>query len=181
MRRFFVHHQQKAPHLFVPYAETTGLFLDDYYKATENINAFNPTRADANAIADALEEYVEVMDKDVYRGYLDRIRSYAESGGAKYSLSYTTDKLRNRNQQLYEDKLNIAQNTDDVVYASTNYINEDLNHPRRDNIAQFARENVLLEIGGNKYQADVVGYTSMNEMVLYDVQNLTSTNFDIKK
>lgn len=66
-------------------AKATGLSLDDYYKATENINAFNPTRADANAIADALAEYVEVMDNDVYRGYLDKIREFG--GGGKYSLS----------------------------------------------------------------------------------------------
>lgn len=66
-------------------AKTTGLFLDDYYKATENINAFNPTRADANALADALAEYVEVMDKDIYRGYLEKIREFG--GGVKYSLS----------------------------------------------------------------------------------------------
>ena len=46
-----MHHQQKVPLIFVAYAETTGLFLDDYYKATENINAFDPTRADANTIA----------------------------------------------------------------------------------------------------------------------------------
>ena len=84
MRRFFVHHHQKAPHLFVPYAETTGLFLNDYYKATENINAFNPTRADANTIADALAEYVEVMDKDIYREYLEKRREFG--GGVKYSL-----------------------------------------------------------------------------------------------
>ncbi len=91
MRRFFVHHQQKVPHLFVPYAETTGLSLDDYYKATENINAFNPTRADANAIADALEEYVEVMDKDVYRGYLEKIREFGGGNEIKYSLAETVD------------------------------------------------------------------------------------------
>ena len=81
-----MHHQQKVPLIFVAYAETTGLFLDDYYKATENINAFNPTRADANALADALAEYVEVMDNDVYRGYLEKIREFG--GGGKYSLSF---------------------------------------------------------------------------------------------
>ena len=66
-------------------AKATGLSLDDYYKATENINAFNPTRADANALADALAEYVEVMDNDVMRGYLEKIREFG--GGGKYSLS----------------------------------------------------------------------------------------------
>lgn len=99
-----------------------------------------------------------------------------------FANSDYTDKLRNHEQKLYEDKLNIAQNIDDVVYASTDYINEALKHPRNDSFVQFARGTVLLDIGGRKYAASViVGYTSMNEMVLYDIQDLESTEFSIKE
>ncbi len=39
-----------------------------------------------------------------------------------------------------------------------------------------------MEIGGNKYEASVlVGYTSMNETLLYDVQDLKPTNYEIKE
>ena len=98
-----------------------------------------------------------------------------------FANSDYTDQLRNHDPKLYEDKLNLAQNIDDVIYASTDYINEDLKHPRRDNIIQFARGKVLLDIAGNQYEADVlVGYTSMKETVLYDVQDLKPTSFNIK-
>ncbi len=93
-----------------------------------------------------------------------------------------TDSLRNKNLQLYKDKLNISQNIDDVVYAATDYINEGLKHSRKDNITDFARGKVLLDIGGSQYQADViVGSTAESELLLYDIDNLSSTNFDYKK
>ena len=111
-----------------------------------------------------------------------RLIGITRKSAEHFTNSDYTDKLRNNDRQLYEDKLNIAQNIDDVVYASTDYINEELKHPRKDNIEQFARGTVLLDIGGNKYEASVVvGYTSMHQMVLYDVQDLTPTNFETKK
>lgn len=49
-------------------------------------------------------------------------------------------------------------------------------------IVEFARGNVLLDIGGHKYEAVVlVGYTTMQEMVLYDVQDFTSSDFTVKE
>ena len=111
-----------------------------------------------------------------------RLIGITRKSAEHFTNSDYTDKIRNHDPQLYEDKLNIAQNIDDVIYASTDYINEDLKHPRKDNITEFARGTVLLDIGGNKYEANVlVGYTTMREMVLYDVQDLTPTTFDIKK
>lgn len=93
-----------------------------------------------------------------------------------------TDMVRNNDPEVYADKLNISQNIDDVIYASTDYVNEGLKHERWDNIEQFARGSVLLDIGGKKYEASViVGYTTFNEMLLYDVQDLTPTTFEIKE
>ena len=111
-----------------------------------------------------------------------RLIGITRKSAEHFANSDYTDKLRNHNQKVYEDKLNIAQNLDDVVYASTDYINEELKHPRDDNIVQFARGTVLLDIGGNKYEASViVGYTTMKEMILYDVKDLVPTNFTIKE
>lgn len=68
------------------------------------------------------------------------------------------------------------------MLASTNYINEDLNHKRKDNFVQFARGEVLLRIGDNDYSAKViVGYTSGNQMVLYDVVDFVKTSINVKK
>lgn len=111
-----------------------------------------------------------------------RMINISRKSAEHFTNSDYTDKIRNNDPELYEDKLNIAQNMDDVVYASTDYINEDLKHPRKDNITQFARGTVLLDVGGSQYKASVlVGYTSMQEMVLYDVQDLTATTFETKK
>ena len=111
-----------------------------------------------------------------------RLIGVSRKSAEHFTNSDYTDKLRNNDQQLYEDKLNIAQNIDDVIYASTDYINEGLKHPRKDNITQFARGKVLLDIGGSKYEASVlVGYTAMHDMVLYDVQDLKPTDFSVKE
>jgi len=111
-----------------------------------------------------------------------RLIGITRKSAEHFTNSDYTDKLRNHDQQVYEDKLNIAQNIDDVIYASADYINEGLKHPRNDNIVEFARGSVLLDVGGKKYEASVlVGYTTMKEMVLYDVQDLSPATFEIKE
>lgn len=83
---------------------------------------------------------------------------------------------------MYTNKLKAANNLDEIIISSTNYINEALNHPRKDNIKQFARGNVLMQIGNNQYSAEVIiGFTGGNNMLLYDLINLKSTSFTIKK
>ena len=93
-----------------------------------------------------------------------------------------TDMVRNKAHDLYEDKFRTAPNLDEVVYASTDYINEDLKHGRWDNIEQFARGKVLLRIGEKNYEASIiVGYTNLKEMLLYDIQDLVPTKFELKE
>lgn len=67
------------------------------------------------------------------------------------------------------------------MLASTNYVNEELNHARKDSFKEFARGDVYLKIGGNSYSAKViVGFTG-NDMVLYDVVDIQPAHFDTKK
>ena len=83
---------------------------------------------------------------------------------------------------MYQDKLKSANNLDDIILASTNYINEDLKHTRKDSFREFARGDVLIRVGGNDYSAKViVGFTSGNQMVLYDVIDFDKTSFAIKE
>lgn len=99
-----------------------------------------------------------------------------EFTNSRYS-NYLRDNLNN----VYVDKLNSAGNLDEIVLASTNYVNEDLNHKRKDNIKQFARGDVLLKVGENQYKANViVGFTNNNELLLYDVVNISNEDFEIK-
>lgn len=82
---------------------------------------------------------------------------------------------------IFKDKLKIAGSVDEIIWASTDYVNEDPKHERKDSISDFARGKVNLRIGENDYTADVViGNTEDNRLVLYDVVSLTETEFAIK-
>ena len=69
-----------------------------------------------------------------------------------------------------------------MVTASTNFINEEGNHERKDDIKEFARGKVLLSVLGRNYSAEViVGIKDNNSMVLHDVYKLKPENFKIRK
>ncbi len=90
--------------------------------------------------------------------------------------------LYNNDPQLHADKLRATDNADEILRATTDWVNEGLNHPRKDRITDFARGNVLLRVGGNDYTADVVVGTKKNgSMALYDVLNLQPTSFTEKE
>ncbi len=101
-------------------------------------------------------------------------------------MEYTNSKyskyLRDNKGNIYEDKFRSANHIDDIVLASTNYINEDLKHKRKDNFKEFARGDVLIRVGKNDYSAKVIiGFTSSNQMVLYDIVDFMPANLIIKK
>lgn len=90
--------------------------------------------------------------------------------------------LYNNDPQLHADKLRATDNADEILRATTDWVNEGLNHQRKDRITDFARGNVLLRVGGNDYTADVVVGTKKNgSMALYDVLNLQPTSFTEKE
>lgn len=90
--------------------------------------------------------------------------------------------LYNNDPKLREDKLRATNNADEILLATTDWVNEGLNHPRKDKIADFARGNVLLRVGGNDYTAEVVvGTRESGSMLLYDILNLQPTSFVEKK
>lgn len=77
----------------------------------------------------------------------------------------------------YSDKLRATDNADEIIRAAQNFVSEALLHPRKDEIRQFARGNVLLHVGENDYTANVIVGTNKNgKMLLYDVINLTPTS-----
>ena len=90
--------------------------------------------------------------------------------------------LRKNVPDVYKDKMRLFGHPSEIILATTNYINEAPKHPRNDNIIDFARGEVLVDILGKKYKADVViGFTSQGECELHDVENLTPTTFAYKK
>lgn len=99
----------------------------------------------------------------------------------EYTNSKYTQKQRLRDQIIYQDKLKSANNLDEIILASTNYINEDLKHVRKDNFKEFARGDILLRVGNHDYSAKVIiGITPKNNMVLYDIINFTQTSISLK-
>ena len=100
----------------------------------------------------------------------------------EFTMSKNTRHYRNADKTVYTDKFKSAGGLDDIILASTNYINEAMNHTRNDNFKEFARGDVLLRIGKNDYSANVIiGFTSGNQMVLYDVIGFKPANFALKK
>lgn len=100
----------------------------------------------------------------------------------EYTNSKNTKYLRDTKGNIYVDKLKTANNLDEIILASTNYINEDLKHKRKDGFKEFARGEVLLQIGENEYKSNVIiGYHSANEMVLYDIIDFIPAKFALKK
>ena len=100
----------------------------------------------------------------------------------EYTNSKNTKYLRDTKGNIYVDKLKTANNLDEIILASTNYINEDLKHKRKDGFKEFARGEVLLKIGENEYKSNVIiGYNSANEMVLYDIIDFIPAKFALKK
>ena len=90
--------------------------------------------------------------------------------------------LRTNNPQAFSDKLRATNNADEILVATQGWVSEGLDHPRKDNITDFARGTVLLSIGGNDYSASVVVGTHKNgKMMLYDIIDLAPTKITKKE
>lgn len=102
--------------------------------------------------------------------------------GKEYTRSGYSQYIERNDGQVYDDKLRAAGNLHEAVRASTDYVNEEIKHPRKDNIKEFARGRVLMRIGQNDYNAEVVvGYTKNEEMLLYDIVNFKPDTFSVKE
>lgn len=89
--------------------------------------------------------------------------------------------LRNAQPEVYADKLRATDNADEILLASRDYINEGKNHPRKDDIKDFARGTVQLRVGNHDYSADViVAMREKGDMVLYDLINLQPAQINEK-
>lgn len=98
------------------------------------------------------------------------------------TYSRYTKWLKRNDADAYADKLRATNNADEILLATTDYINEGLNHTREDNIDDFARGTVLIRIGGNDYQAEViVAHRKNGKMLLYDIINLERTTIRKKE
>ena len=89
--------------------------------------------------------------------------------------------LKAKEKTAYKDKLLSAQNLDEILKSGKNKKIEDLKHSRNDSFKQFAHSDVLLKVGENGYTADVIiGITTQNAMVFYDIVDIRKADVKIK-
>ena len=82
--------------------------------------------------------------------------------------------LKHSQPDIYADKMRATNNADEILQASTDYVSEKPAHERTDNIVDFGRGKVQLEVGGQMYDADViVGTKKDGLMLLYDFVGIT--------
>ena len=97
------------------------------------------------------------------------------------TFSRYTKWLRKNSPDVYKDKMRLFNHPSEIVLATTDYINEGLSHPRTDNIIDFARGDLLIDILGKQYTAEVViGFTTAGVCELHDVVNMNPTSFKYK-
>ncbi len=100
----------------------------------------------------------------------------------EFTFSKNTRYYEKHDISMLETKFKTAGSIDGIIYASTNYINEALEHPRKDNIKDFARGEVLLRIGNNDYHAQVlIGLTGGNNLVFHDIVDFSDASLKLKR
>ena len=98
------------------------------------------------------------------------------------TFSRYMQRLFNTEPTVYEDKLRATDNADEIVRAAQNWVNEALLHPRKDDIIDFARGEVLMRIGSSDYSAQViVGNRGKKGLLLYDIINLSESTIHEKQ
>lgn len=147
-----------------------------YVEIEENVLAGLPENEWAKAAKDALKRFSDGIPVGKNTIYVSK----------KTRGEWTNSKDARRTEriapEIYKDKLRAANHADEILWASTNYINEEADHGRTDNMQDFARGKVLLSIGGNGYQADVViGLRPDGSLLLYDVTYIEPYNVQKKK
>ena len=100
-----------------------------------------------------------------------------EKSRREMTFSRYMQRLFNTEPEVYADKLRATNNADEIVRAVQDWVNEALLHPRKDDIINFARGEVLMRIGSSDYSAQVlVGNRGGKGLLLYDIINLSRTN-----
>lgn len=92
-----------------------------------------------------------------------------------------TQWLAHNDRDKLHDKLVTLPQLDEIIKETHNYVNEGLNHERKDNFKQFARGMVNFKSGKNEYQAEVVcGITYSGKSILYDIVKLSPIEINKK-
>ena len=98
----------------------------------------------------------------------------------EWTRSKNSSWLRYNDADAYADKMRAAGNADEIIRASGDYVNESINHERKDGIVDFARGRVRLSIGGRDYSASVIiGNNMDNALTLYDIVDMKAEHIAV--
>lgn len=97
------------------------------------------------------------------------------------TYSKYTKYLKKKIPAQYADKLRATNNANEIIQATRNYVNENLKHPRKDSIIDFARGNIKLRIANRDYTADVIiAMRSNGDLLFYDMVNIHPDTFTLR-
>lgn len=125
------------------------------------------------------DKWVSVVKENLRRKFPNGItvgkNDIKIDGQSRKEMTYSqyTQWLYKNYPQIRADKFRATNNADEILKATTDWVNEGLNHPRNDRIVDFARGKVLIRVGNRDYSADVIAGTRKNgSIILYDIINL---------
>lgn len=101
----------------------------------------------------------------------------------EFTRSEYSEKLANKAQDVFADKMRMADVVGDIVTVATRWAKDGgLKHERNDNFVDFDHGHALIVAGENRYNAEVVvGITGKGEYVFYDVVDITPEDFQLEK
>lgn len=101
----------------------------------------------------------------------------------EFTRSEYSEKLANKAQDVFADKMRMADVVGDIVTVATGWAKDGgLKHERNDNFVDFDHGHALIVAGENRYNAEVVvGITGKGEYVFYDVVDITPEDFQLEK
>ena len=99
------------------------------------------------------------------------------AGSKEFTSSKNSRSLRYNVPEVFEDKMRMAANLDEIIQIAENRRREKPNHPRKDNIAGFNRADVRVRVGERDYTASVVtGVKADTREIFYDIVDIKPQN-----
>lgn len=94
-------------------------------------------------------------------------------GRGEFTNSKYTRMIERTAPQVYQDKMRMAANLDEIISVANEVANEPANHERNDGILSFNRSSVAMRVGGNDYNAEVVtAIKPGTHEIFYDIVNV---------
>lgn len=94
-------------------------------------------------------------------------------GRKEFTNSNYTRMIERTAPQVYQDKMRMAANLDEIIAVANEVASEPAGHARKDGVVSFNRSKVMLRVGGNNYTADVVTAVKPGtHEIFYDIVNV---------